>query len=97
MYRIDGHLVTKPGGQEELLNMLIYADDMADVLAVTVLADTLEDLDELVQALDNTAHDLTLTISIPQSTTMAMDRNGFNQPVRISIRVQEVEQVNSYL
>ncbi len=61
-YVIDGnHLVTRPGGQQDSFNMLMYADDMR------VLAESREDLGILIQEVENTTQNWVLTIKCTKS------------------------------
>ena len=63
---------------------------------MAVLAETEEDLNTLIQELENTSQKWALTISVPKTKTLAIVRSDCNQQVEITIRGEEVEQVNSF-
>ena len=75
---------------EELIQILMYADDM------TVLCDTPQGLEMLVQRIDDISQRWLLNISQKKTKTMTIDFNGDHRWPKITLRGKRIHNVEFY-
>ena len=92
-YTVDGELHIKhrrPNELLELVQILLYADDMA------IVCSSPEGLSRLVTSLDNITQAWHLDISQPKTKILSVDRNNSQQKPSINLRGVDIQCVESF-